>query len=199
MELLYVRSDAQGSLAQFEQAVKEYPGFYEGYTQIGAAHATLGDTANAEAAFRKAIELSQEKFIDAYAGLAVVLSNAKRFADAEVAARKAVELNPNDWQSLGELGRALYGLERYQDAEAPATAAAKLAPDNSTLHLLLASIHLKLEKFPAVLEDLNTYLKLVPAGPEFERIRGMRDRVQQVVEATPQAPQDPPPAPAPQP
>jgi Tfp pilus assembly protein PilF len=199
MELLYVKSDPRGSVAQFERAIMEYPGFYEAYTQLGVAHANLGDAANAEKAFRKAIEVSQEKFADAYTGLAVVLSDAKRFADAEVVARKAVELNPNDWRGQGELGRALHGLQRYQDAEAPVAAASKLAPDNPPLCLLRASIHLQLENYPAMLDDLNAYLKLVPAGPEADRIRTMRDKVQQALTSTPQVPQAPPPAAAPQP
>ena len=199
MDLLYVKSDVRGSLSQFERAIKEYAGFYEAYTQMGVAHTTLGDSANAEKAFRKAIEVSQEKYADAYTGLAVVLSNAKRYADAEAAARKAVELSPNDWRGLGELGRALHGLQRYQDAEAPVTAAVKLAPDNPPLYLLQSSIHLQLKNYRAMLDDLNTYLKLVPTGPEADRIREMRDKVQQVVASAPPAPQTPPPAPAPQP
>ena len=199
MELLYVKSDLRGSLSQFERAIKAYAGFYEAYTQMGVAHMNLGDYADAEKAFRTAIDLSQEKYVDAYAGLAVVLSNGKKFSDAEVAARKAVELNPNDWRGLGELGRALYGLERYQDADAPTTAAARLAPDNPTLQLLRASIHLHLNNLPAMAEDLDAYLKLVPTGPEADRIRELRSRVQQAIASAPPAPQTPPPAPAPQP
>jgi tetratricopeptide (TPR) repeat protein len=199
MDLLYVKSDLRGSLSQFERAIKEYPGFYEAYTQVGVAHTNLGDSANAEKAFRKAIELSQEKYVDAYAGLAVLLSNAQKYADAEVVARKAVELSPNDWRGLGELGRALHGLQRYQDAEAPVAAAVKLAPDNPPLHLLQASIHLQAKNYRAMLDDLNTYLKLVPTGPEADRIREMRDKVQQAVAGAPPAPQSPQPAPAPQP
>ena len=197
MDLLYVKSDIRGSLSQFERAIKAYAGFYEAYTQMGVAHTNLGDSADAEKAFRKAIEVSQEKYVDAYAGLAVLLSNAQRYADAEVAARKAVDLNPNDWRGQGELGRALYGLQRYQDAEAPAAAAAKLAPDNSTLQLLRASIHLQLKNLPAMAEDLDAYLKLVPTGPEADRMRELRAKVQQAIAGTPPAPQAPPPAPAP--
>jgi len=198
MDLLYVKSDVRGSLDQFERAIREYPGFYEAYTQIGVARTDVGDSDEAERAFRKAIELSQEKFPDAYAGLAVILSNGKRFADAEVAARKAVELNPNDWRGHGELGRALHGLQRYQDAEAPASVAVKLAPDNPTLYLLRSSIHLQLRNLPAMVGELDTYLKLVPTGPEADRMRDLRAKVQQAIApSTPPAPQTPPPTPAP--
>ena len=195
MDLLYVKSDIRGSLSQFERAIKAYAGFYEAYTQMGVAHTNLGDSADAEKVFRKAIELSQEKYVDAYAGLAVVLSNVQRYADAEVAARKAVELNPSDWRGQGELGRALFSLQRYQDAEAPASAAAKLAPDNPTLQLLRAGIHLQLNKFPAVVEDLDAYLKLVPTGPEADRMRDLRARVLQAIAGAPPSPQSPRPAP----
>ncbi len=181
MDLLYVKSDVRGSLGQFERAVREYPSFYEAYTQIGVAHTDLGDSADAEKAFRKAIELSQEKYADAYAGLAVVLSNGKRFADAEAAARKAIELNPGDWRGHGELARALHGLQRYQDADAPAATAVRLAPSNPTLLLLHSSIHLQLRNLPAMVEDLDAYLKLVPTGPDADRMRELRAKVQQAI------------------
>lgn len=199
MDLLYVKSDARSSLGQFERAIREYPGFFEAYTQIGVAHTNLGDSADAEKAFRKAIELSQQKYADAYAGLAVILSNGKKFADAEIAARKAVELNPNDWRGHGELGRALHGLQRYQDADAPAALAVKLAPDNPTLQLLRSSIHLQLKNLPAMVEDLDAYLKLVPTGPDADRMRDLRAKVQQAIAGASPASQTPSPAPAPSP
>jgi Tfp pilus assembly protein PilF len=183
MELLYVKSDPRGSLEQFERAIRAYPGFYEAYTQIGMVRSSLGDDAEAEKAFLKAIELSQQKYTDAYAGLALVLSNRKRFSEAEAASRKAIELDANDWRSYGELARALYGLQRYQDAEAPADMAAKLAPDNPTVQLMRSSIHLQLKNLPAMLEDLDAYLKLVPTGPEADRMRELRAKVQQAIAA----------------
>jgi Tfp pilus assembly protein PilF len=197
MDLLYVKSDPRGSLGQFERAIREYSGFYEAYTQMGAAHTNLGDSAEAEQAFRKAIELSQGRFAEAYVGLAIVLSNGQRFADAESAARKAVELNSNDWRGHGELSRALHGLKRYQDAEAPSAVAAKLAPDNPTLQLLRTTIHLQLKNLPAMIEDLDAYLKLVPTGPEADRMRELRAKVQEIIASTSPAPQASPSTPAP--
>jgi tetratricopeptide (TPR) repeat protein len=183
MDLLYVKSDLRGSLDQFDRAIKEYPGFYEAYTQAGIARVKLGESGDAEKAFRKAIELSQEKYSDAYSGLAVVLSDGKYFTDAEVAARKAVELNPNDWRGQGELGRALHAQQRYQEAEAPALVASRLAPDNPTLKLMLSSIHLQLKDLPAMLDDLDAYLKLVPKGPDADRMRDVRAKVQKAIDA----------------
>jgi len=184
VDLLYVKSDARGSMSQFERAIREYPSFYEAYTHIGIANTSLGNNAEAEKAFRKAIELSEEKYADAYAGLAVILSNTKRFAEAEAACRKLIELSPNDWRGHGELARALYGLKRYQEAEAPADMAAKLAPDNPTLQLMRSSIHLELKNLPAMLEDLDAYLKLVPSGAEADRMRELRAKVQQAIDAS---------------
>jgi Tfp pilus assembly protein PilF len=192
MDLLYVKADARGSLDQFDRAIKEYPGFYEAYTQAGIARVKLGESADAEKAFRKAIDVSQEKYGDAYSGLAVVLSDGKHFTDAEVAARKAIELNPNDWRAQGELGRALHAQQRYDEAEAPALAASKLAPDNPTLKLMLSSIHLQLKNLPAMLDDLDTYLKLVPKGPEADRMRDVRAKVQKAIDTASTARTTPP-------
>ena len=196
MDLLYVKSDVRGSLDQFDRAIKEYPGFYEAYTQAGVARVKLGEDADAEKAFRKAIELSQEQYGDAYSGLAVVLSDGKHFTDAEAAARKAITLNPNDWRGQGELGRALHAQQRYEEAEAPALAASRLAPDNPTLKLMLSSIHLQLKNLPAMRDDLDAYLKLVPKGPESDRMRSVRAKVHKAIDAA-SADQTAPPPPAP--
>jgi regulator of sirC expression with transglutaminase-like and TPR domain len=74
-------------------------------------------------------------------------------------------------------------MQRYQDAEAPADLAAKLAPDNATLQLLRSSIHLQLKNLPAMLDDLDAYLKLVPSGPDADRMRDLRAKVKQAIDA----------------
>jgi regulator of sirC expression with transglutaminase-like and TPR domain len=58
-----------------------------------------------------------------------------------------------------------------------------LAPDNPTIQLMRSSIHLQLKNLPAMLEDLDAYLKLVPTGPEADRMRELRAKVQQAIAA----------------
>jgi len=196
MALLYEKSDYQGSLKPFEKAIEEYPDYYEAYTQVGIAYMKLADVANAEKAFRKSIEVSHEKYADAYIGLSELFLNTKRFVDAEPAARKAIEIDPNRWQGHSELARTLVELHRPSEAEPSAVAATRLKPENPTLYLLLANIHIQLQNNPALLDDLNHYLKLAPDGPFADQARRERDEIQQGLAASqtsPAAPSPPPP------
>jgi Tfp pilus assembly protein PilF len=179
LTLLNGKSDYQGSVKQFQRAVQEYPDYYEAYTEMGVAYIRLGDAANAEAPLRKAVELSEQHYGEALYWLALLLSNNEKFAEAEPLARKAVELDANSWQANSELARALDGLGRASEAETSALEAIKLRPDNANLHLLLANIHGELGNEPALLEDLNTYLKLAPKGQFADQARKQRDEVQQ--------------------
>jgi tetratricopeptide (TPR) repeat protein len=181
MVLLQEKSDYPGSVKQFERAIHEYPDYYEAYVQMGVAYMHLGNAANSEQALRKSLELSQEHYVDGLFWLATLFSNGERFADAEAPARKAVQLDPNSWQANSELARALLGLNRSAEAEKSALAAVKLQSGNPLLYLLLANIHNQLQNDAALLEDLNNYLRLAPAGPFAEQARQQRTQVQQAL------------------
>jgi Carboxypeptidase regulatory-like domain/Tetratricopeptide repeat len=186
--LLYQKSDAKGSLKEFEQATKAYPGYYEAYAQMGVAYMTLGDDAGAQKALRKSIDLSGGHYGMAYWMLAMNFSRSQRFADAEQAAQKAVALDQNSWQAQFELSRAQFGLKQFQDAEKSAAEVAKLNPDDAPVHLLLAKIHVNSHNYPAVLDDLNAYLKIEPKGPMADKVRTLRDKVQQSLASANAAP-----------
>jgi tetratricopeptide (TPR) repeat protein len=190
--LLFGKSDYQGSIKQFERATQEYPDYYEAYTDMGVAYMNLGEAANSERALRKAIDLSEQRYEDALFWLASLLTNGQRFADAEPLARKGVELDANSWQANSELARALLGLGRASEAEASALAAIKLRPDNANLHLVLANIHGELQNDPALLDDLNAYLKLAPKGQFADQARKQRDEIQQELQKTQASPSTPP-------
>jgi len=191
MALLYGKSDYQGSLTLLEEATQEYPDYYEAYTQIGVAYMKLADAGNSEKAFRKSIEVSQERYPGAYIGLAALFLNGRRFADAESLARKAAEIDSNSWQAKSELARALLGLQRSSEAETCAVAAVALKPDNEALYLILANVHIQLQNERALLDDLNHYLKLAPTGPFAEQARLQRDQVQQALAASQRLPATP--------
>lgn len=194
LALLYGKSDYQGSIKAFQEAIHAYPDYYEAYAQIGVAYMKLRDTENSEKAFQKSIEVSHGKYRDAYLGLAELALDRHRFADAEAFARQAVQIDSNSWRANSQLARALVELHRASEAEPSAVAAIKLEPENPTLYLLLANVHMQLQNDPALLDDLNNYLRLAPAGPFAEQARKQRDQLQQFLAAShnsspaPQAP-----------
>ncbi len=188
MSLLYQKSDYPGSIKQFQRAIQAYPDYYEAYAQIGLAYMKMKNEAQSEQALRKSIELSKEQYPDPLVFLAALLSSDKRFEDAEPLARKAVELDADSWHAQSELARALLGLERPGEGEKCAEAAVKLQPENPFLRLLLADAHIQLRNDPALLDDLNSYLKLAPNGPFAPQALAEREKVQQRLQKTQASP-----------
>jgi tetratricopeptide (TPR) repeat protein len=179
MVLLHQKSDYAGSIKEFERAIKIFPNYYEAHAQIGYAYMAMKDPEHAEEALRQSIVVSQEHYPDAFFLLAALFSSQKRFADAEPLARKGVDLAPDSWHAQSEMAQALLGEDRAEDAEKYAQAAVKLQPDNPLLWLLLANIHGNLQNDPALIEDLDAYLKLAPKSDVADRVRQGRDEAKQ--------------------
>src|SRR5882757_6532587 len=178
LRLIYSKSDYKGAIEQFERAIKDFPNFYEAYAQEGNAYTFLGQNAPAEEAMRKSIALSSNQYSEAFFLLAGLLNNTSRYAEAEPVARQSVALDGASWHGHFELARALTALKRPEEAEKSAIQARDLMPDNSAVYLVLANIHIQLRHHPALLKDLDSYLKLSPTGPEADQARKTRDNLQ---------------------
>jgi tetratricopeptide (TPR) repeat protein len=181
-------ADYRGALAQFQSAVKIFPGYYEACAMQGVAFIALNDTSSAEIAVRKSIELSSGRYPDAFFLLAGLLTEAGNYAEAETAARTATALNASSWAAHYELAHALYMLKRSDEAEPEATRARDLNHQNPKIVLLLANIHLDRRKYSAMLEDIDTYLQLDPSGPQADQVRKDREQVLQALQKNPEPP-----------
>jgi len=181
MERLYEKKDPAGSISYFQKVLSLSPAFYEAYYHEGMAYTYVRKNADAEAAFRRAIAESQEKYPDPYFGLGALLSDQGRFAESEKFVRQGLALQRGAWRGDFELARALLGLERPKDAEASALEARTENPKFSALYIILANIHLQLRNDPAVLEDLDSYLKLDPNGPFAAQARDLKARTEKVL------------------
>src|SRR2546422_4732413 len=176
-----VKKDPAGSLVHFQRAVAELPSYYEAYHQMGLAYMRLGQAAQAEQAFQKAIDLSQGRYAEALFGLASLLSNQRRFSEAEPLVRRGVEVGGSSWDGPVERGPGLDGVDPGETAHKIAEEARKHNPDYPLLHLLLANIHIRKRDYPALLGDLDTFLKLEPNGPTSDQVRQTREKVQRAL------------------
>ncbi len=89
---LFAAKDPAGSIPDFQKAIKAFPGYYEAYAKLGAAELDLEQWGEAEAAFRKAIDLSGGHYAPADFGLGLILATVtKNFADAEAIVRAGLE------------------------------------------------------------------------------------------------------------
>ena len=172
---LLTQKDWPGSVAEFQRAIAAYKDFYEAYYKIGLADLELQLSAQAEAAFRKSIELSDGRFAPALFGLGLTLGNGKQFDDALAFIRLGLTLEPTNPRGNFTLAWVLYTAGRVVEAEQSARQAVLYAPNFAMAHLLLAQIDRRLNHSAAMIEELDAYLRLEPDGPRSAGVRAVRD------------------------
>jgi tetratricopeptide (TPR) repeat protein len=180
---VYAEKKVQAGLEDLRRAVAIAPGYYEAYYQIALAGLILGQPDLAEKSFRKAIEVSGDKYADADIGLGTTMLDKRDFSGGEKTIRRGIELSPDSWLGHYELGRALLNQDRIEDAEKAALQARSLAPNAAVIYRLLSNVHLRQKNYPALLDDIDAYLKLDPNSPAGIRAKQMREEVQQKIEA----------------
>jgi tetratricopeptide (TPR) repeat protein len=174
--------DWTGSTSEFEKAIKSFGDLYEAYYKIGIARLQLQQDEAAEAAFRKAIELSEGNYAPPFFGLGLVLSNAGQYGDAEAAVRAGLNLAPMDAAGQFAMAWVLYTAQRFNEAEDSAREAVRRNPNFAMAHLLLAEIHRQQNKLAALVEDLNRFLRLDPDGPRSNGAREVLERAERALE-----------------
>jgi tetratricopeptide (TPR) repeat protein len=178
-----VKDDAAGSLPHFQLAVAEFANYYEAYFEIGTADLKLSRSADAEQALRKSIELSGGQYAEPLFALGAVLTQEEKFAEGEGVIREALHLNPTSWAGHYCLGWALFALNRLQDAEKSVRESLRWKSDSPEAYLLLAEIHHHQKDYPALLKDLDEYLRLEPGGAIGAKVTALRQKaVRAIVE-----------------
>ncbi len=180
-DYLFQRKNAAESIPSFQAVIDMAPDYYEAYYLIGVAYMKLAQWDDAEASYRKAMQISQDHFADPCIALASMFADHGKFADAEPLARQGLKIQPESWRGHYELARALFGENKYPDAELSAMEAQKRQPKFARVYVLLANIHLKLNKNEAVLDDLNNYLKYDPDGQYSEQVKQLKEKTEQAL------------------
>jgi tetratricopeptide (TPR) repeat protein len=178
-------ADYKGAVLEFQRAINNYRDYYEAYSEMGMAYVRLKDFPAAEKALRRSVEMSEQKYPPPLILLSMLLNDQNRPVDAEPIARQAISADPNAWRGSYELSRALLGLRRLPEAEASAYAARDLKPENPEIYLLLSEIHRRTQNPPALLQDLDSYLKLAPQGPAAPQVRQLREQLVKFIQSQP--------------
>jgi tetratricopeptide (TPR) repeat protein len=175
---LYRDKNAQAALLDFQQAVSLAPAYYEAFYQLAMAQYNLGNRGEAESSFRRALDLSQNKYPEASVGLGTALIDDGNLPGAEKLIRQGLVQNQNLWIGHYELGRVLLLEKQYPDALNSAEQARLLAPSVPVVYRLLSNIHLAQKDYPALLADLDTYISLDPDSPAGQRAKQLRSQLQ---------------------
>lgn len=181
-EELIEKQEPECAIGHLRQAIRDFPDYYEAYYLLGVAHMALNQLEQAEAALRKSLVLSAERFPQAFVGLATLYSNLGRFADAEPMAMQAVALDDSAWYAHYELARARLGLTRPSEALAPARLVVREQPEYAKGRLLLALVHTQLQQYAHALPHLDAYLRLNPVASDHRRMAMLREQIARAAE-----------------
>ena len=165
--------DYQGAIKQLNLALAEYPAFVNAHNEIGVIYLQLNELDKADQALQAALKIKP----DAYEPLinrGIALFRLGRLKDAEVVLRATLKAKEDSSVAYYYLGRTLHKLGREQEAEAAYLTCIKLSPGQfKEVHRLLAVIYLDRGVPQRVVEQLETYLKLVPTAPDADDLRNV--------------------------
>jgi tetratricopeptide (TPR) repeat protein len=185
---LLQKGDAAGSLPFFHQAIAEYPGHYKAYYNLGVAHYRLGHIADAEQAFQKSIDLTGGAYGPSQFAMGMVLCQERDFHQAETVIMRGLDVDPGSATGKYFLGWAQFALNRLVDAEKSVQQALLRKASFAEAYFLLARIHQRQNNSPAVVQDLNAYLKLDPTNPGNVQARALLEKTQQAMSQNPDSP-----------
>jgi hypothetical protein len=177
----YFEMNLNAGLTDFKNAVAIAPDYYEAYYQIGMTYLELAKRGDAENNFRKSIELSKNTYGEPVIGMGTILLDKNDIAGAEKLIRRGLELSPNSWLGYYELGRACLAENHIADAKKAGEQARSLMPNVTIVYRLLANVHMREKDYPALLEDIDAYVKIDPNSAESALAKEMRAQVMQKI------------------
>jgi tetratricopeptide (TPR) repeat protein len=175
------KGDAAASLAYFDRAIAEFPGFYQAHYELGVAHFRLGHTIEAEQAFQKSIDLTGGGYAPPEFGMGMVLCQKQELEKAETVIQRGLDLQPGSATGKYFLGLAQFGLNHLVEAERSVRQALVRRARFAQAYFLLARIHQRQNNSPAVVEDLEAYLKLDPHSPDGKQARAFLEQTRQTM------------------
>jgi len=157
----------QGAVTAFNNAAVAMPTCADCYFNIGVSQQQMKNSADAEAAFKKAIEL-RPSYPEAYNALAALYTADKKMDLAAAASTKAAELSVaaggGNADSLYSAGVGLWNANKFAEAGSTFEAAVKTDPNHADSHFMLGKVYLNLGKLKEAAGEFDAYLKLQPTG-----------------------------------
>ena len=175
------KNDPAGSLSHFTKATHAFPEYYEAYHHMGMAETRLGHFDEARQAFQTAIDLTGGRYAWAEIGYGYLLYLEGKLSEAEILLRRGLEVDGNSPDGHAILGMTLLLQNRLDEAEESAREALLRKPGYAQAYLVLADVCARRRNYRMQIQDLDTYLRLDPAGPASERAHQARELVQRML------------------
>ncbi|HKW32772.1 MAG TPA: tetratricopeptide repeat protein [Candidatus Acidoferrum sp.] len=178
------KKELANSLKHFASAVRAFPGYFEAIYHQGIVETDLGHQEAAMQDFQMAVNLSGGRYARAQFGMGYLYYLQGNPAQAESITRRGLELDPDSADGYVILGMTLLRLNRTDEAEKSAREALLRDPNHADAYLVLADTCARKQNYREQIQDLDTYLKLEPAGAASKRAREVREVAQRILNLT---------------
>jgi tetratricopeptide (TPR) repeat protein len=170
---LQKQNQAEAALAQFDQAIKLYPAYFQAMTERANLLMQQNKLAESEAEFARALQLNG-KYAPALRGLGYCQIQQKHFPAAVSNLERAYVLEPNMPMTLLLLGYANLSLNRYEEAKQSLQQALKLGPESAArAHVYLAEVFAHEQKYKEAADAIRAYLKAQPNAADAANLQKM--------------------------
>ncbi len=172
------------AITKFNEVIAKVPNCAECYYNIGVAHTRLSKPAEAEAAFKKAIEIKPDS-ADAYTGLANLYNAQKKFDLAAEASANASKYSTAGGGGGAEAsynqGVILFNAGKFAEAKTQFETAVKADPNMGMAQYQLGMTALNLGQFADAVTALEAYLKVDPNGAKAAEVKASLPALQAMV------------------
>ena len=133
--------------------------------QVGNAHASLGQLAEALAVYQTVLQIKPDKAA-AHTNIGVVYYQSGRFDDAVTELKKALAIEPKDAETQYMLGATYMQQQKLDDAEKAFTQSIELKPDLAAAYTGLGNVYLARKNADQALSTLQKATSLQPNQAE---------------------------------
>jgi predicted Zn-dependent protease len=173
------------AIAKFQEVIAKVPTCMDCYYNIGVSQMAKQQYTEAEASFKKVIELKPDN-ADAYTALANLYNSQKKFDLAAEASASAAKLagaggGGGNAEALYNQGVILFNAGKFAEARVPFEAATKADPNHAMAQYQLGMTSLNLGQIPEAVAALEAYLKVDPNGPKAAEVKAALPALQQML------------------
>jgi Flp pilus assembly protein TadD len=157
-------NDHDTAIARFQAAAAVQPACHECYFNIGYAFLQKKDEAQAEANWKKALELKADH-AETLNAMATLYNAQKRFDEAAAISAKAAASAPaGNADAVYNQGIILWNAGKIGEAKVKFEEATKADPNHADARFQLGMALLNEGKVPEAVESFEQYMKLAPTG-----------------------------------
>jgi len=173
------------AIAKFQEVIAKVPTCADCYYNVGVSQMAKQQQAEAEASFKKAIELKPDN-ADAYTALANLYNSQKKFDLAAEASANASKYagggaGGGSAEASYNQGVILFNAGKFAEAKTQFEAATKTDPNHAMAQYQLGMTSLNLGQIPEAVAALEAYLKADPNGPKAAEVKAALPALQQML------------------